>query len=113
MAEMSSVPRPQVRHSGREMERKRGVPRSVFAQNLRLALIQGLRQAGILAQVQVQPVPTTKLYRVLLTATKFKNLKPAERQDLVWRIVNARFSPEEQLQISMIVTLTPEELAGE
>jgi len=112
MAEMSSLRRSESRRSTRKAARKRAAPRTVFAERLRTALIEGLRQAGIRSQVQIEPVPTTRLHRVLITARKFKNLSPAERQNLVWRIVNSGFDPEQHLQISMIVTLTPEESKG-
>jgi len=76
------------------------------------ALRQELSQQGIPADVQIESVPTTKLFRVMITAKKFKHLEHAERQSLVWRIVDRHFTPEQQLQISMIVTLTPQELEG-
>ena len=84
-----------------------------FAEKLGQVLVQGLGQAGIPAKVEFEPIPATRLVRVLLTARKFRNLRPSERQDLVWRIVASHFKPDEQLKISMINTLTPEELAGD
>ncbi|MBN1344832.1 MAG: hypothetical protein JXQ73_19215 [Phycisphaerae bacterium] len=48
----------------------------------------------------------------MVTAKKFGQLRPSERQDLVWRIIKQHFSAEEQLLISMILTLTPDELQG-
>jgi len=86
--------------------------RASFPVRLRTVLAGGLKGAGIDAEVRTEAVPTTKLHRVMVIARKFKHLPPSERQDLVWRIVGTRFSQEEQLQISMIVTLTPDEMAG-
>lgn len=83
-----------------------------FVQRLSDALVEGLKIAGIEAKVQTEPVPHTRLHRVLVVASKFRQLRPSERQDLVWRIVSQDLSPEEQLRISMILTATPDELVG-
>ena len=83
-----------------------------FLDRLKDGLIDGLNQSGIEAQVDAESVPTTRLYRVAVLAPKFKKLKPSERQNLVWRIAERNISPDEQMRISMIVTLTPEEAAG-
>jgi len=90
----------------------RGKPSASLATRLRQVLVDDLKTAGINAEVRTEAVRTTKLHRVLITARSFKQLPPSERQDLVWRIVGRHFSPEEQLLISMIVTLTPDEMAG-
>lgn len=84
-----------------------------FVGRLAKALVEGLRAAGIAAEVDSEPVPTTKLHRVIVLAPKFRALKHTERQDLVWRIAERALSPEEQLRISMILTLTPGEADGE
>ena len=80
-----------------------------FPARLKQVLVEGLVQAGIRASVKTEKVPQTKLHRVRVTACEFSNLQPSERQDLVWRIVAQEFSPQEQLKISMILTLTPDE----
>ena len=76
------------------------------------ALQTGLKEAGIRTEVEFEPVQGTRLYRVYVVAPKFKALKPSERQDLVWRIAQQVLTPEEQLRISMIMTVTRQELAG-
>ena len=83
---------------------------ATFATRLKDELIQGLKAAGIDAAVVIEPVQGTKLHRVYVVADAFANLRPAERQDLVWRIAAQALSPEEQLQISMIFTVTNEEM---
>lgn len=80
-----------------------------FLDRFTTALISSLRKNGIAAKVDTQKVPTTKLYRVIVLAPKFKALKHSERQNLVWRIADSALSPDEQLHISMILTLTPDE----
>jgi hypothetical protein len=84
-----------------------------FVDHLKNVLVDELKNVGIDAKVIVEAVPTTRLYRVMVQAPKFKALKHSERQNLVWRIAEQVLSPEEQLRISMIVTLTPSEAAGE
>ena len=79
---------------------------------VRRALEDGLNIAGIEAKVTTEAIKGTKLARVMVTAPGFKSLRPSERQDLVWRIMSGYFERDEQLRISMILTLTPDELAG-
>ena len=81
-----------------------------FPIKIRHALSSGLKKAGITATIAMEPVSATKLYRVLVKSKQFKSLRPSERQDLVWRIMGQNFNPDEQLRISMIVTLSPDEL---
>ena len=82
----------------------------VFKKRLKDILVSSLKEGGIDAAVKIEPVLLTKLHRVLVTARNFKDMSSSERQNLVWRILDGEFSPEEQLRISMILTLTPEEL---
>lgn len=84
----------------------------VHVKKLTEALGTGLRDAGIRAEIEAEPVPGTRLHRVYVVAAKFKALNPFERQDLVWRIAQATLTQDEQFLISMIMTLTPQELAG-
>jgi len=74
--------------------------------------VEGLAAVGIAAEVSVEAIPTTRLYRVLVLAPKFKALKHTERQNLVWRIAERALSPDEQMRISMILTLTRDEARG-
>ncbi len=83
-----------------------------FGDELKDALADELRTVGIDADVSVESVPTTRLYRVLVLAPKFKALKHTERQNFVWRIAERVLAPDEQLRISMILTMTPDEAGG-
>jgi hypothetical protein len=83
-----------------------------FVAQLEKALVDDLKAGGIQADVQTEPVPTTRLYRVTVTAPQFKAMKHSERQSLVWRIAEKTLSPDNQLRISMILTLTRDEAAG-
>jgi hypothetical protein len=76
------------------------------------ALENGLGEAGIPSEIESEPISGTRLSRVYVVAPRFRALRPSERQDLVWRIAQGVLTPEEQLLISMILTVTPAELAG-
>jgi hypothetical protein len=58
-------------------------------------------------------VKGTRLIRVFVVTDTFAKLRASERQDLVWRIIDRQFSPDEQLRVSMVYTVTPEELPEE
>lgn len=85
---------------------------TAFLRRLKKALANDLKEIDIPAKVGSQRVPGTKLHRVMVLAPKFKALRHTERQDLVWRIAEKTLSWDEQLRISMIVTLTPDEADG-
>jgi len=84
-----------------------------FVTRVKRAIEKGLTVAGISSKIQAEPIPGTNLHRFLVVAQGFAALRPSERQDLVWRIMSQEFSPEEQLRISMIVTLAPQEMMPE
>jgi hypothetical protein len=83
---------------------------ATFATRLRDELIRGLKTVGINATVDIERVLGTQLHRVFVVADAFAKLRPAERQDLVWRIADQALSPDERLRISMIFTVTKNEL---
>jgi acid stress-induced BolA-like protein IbaG/YrbA len=74
-------------------------------------LRDGLKFAGIRATIDTERVHHTKIVRAMVVAKKFENLRPSERQDLVGRILDQAFKPEEQIPLS-VWTMTPDELAG-
>jgi hypothetical protein len=84
----------------------------VFVSRLHRALRAGLNQAGIEAAIRHENVPSTKLYRFLVVAKKFENMAPSERQHVVWRLADQVLSEDEQMLVSMILTLTPDEVEG-
>ncbi len=86
--------------------------RSEYLTRLKKSLVDDLKAANIQAKVSTEPVPTTLLHRVTVIAAKFKALKHSERQSLVWRIAERTLSEDEQLRISMILTLTRAEADG-
>jgi len=84
-----------------------------FLHKLETAIRSGLDHAGIASpRIISEPVRTTRLHRVCVLSDGFKNLRPSERQDLIWRITADALTKEEQMRISMILTLTPSEFEG-
>jgi len=83
-----------------------------FLNDLVLQITKALKASGIPAKVTFNPVPTTKLFRVFVMAPKFREMSPSERQDLVWRITDQVLTPEQQMRISMILTLAEEKASS-
>ena len=73
-------------------------------------LVKDLSAVNIHVQTGAEQIPGTGLYRVYVIGKKLAALRPSERQDLVWRIANQELDQKEQLRISTIFTLTPEEM---
>lgn len=85
--------------------------RAKFAAHVHRTLKVGLSKAGIPAQtIHVVPVKGTRLNRIRIVSRKFRDLGPSERQDIVWRILRQNLRPDEELRISMVLTLTPQDL---
>jgi hypothetical protein len=84
-----------------------------FVGRVKRALAEDLLKAGIAAEVIIEPISGTKLHRITVIAGKFAKLRFTERQAVVWRIIDRVLSRDEQLFISMVVTLTPGEAAGQ
>ncbi len=84
-----------------------------FLQKLETAVREGLSNAGIdKVEFISESIRNTKLNRVCVLADGFEYLRPSERQDLIWRIASQVLTREEQLRISMILTLTRDEMEG-
>ena len=83
-----------------------------FVLKLKDALAKNLRSVGIQrSKIEFESVPSTKLYRFVVLAKGFEDMGHTERQDLVWRIADRVLSKDEQLCISMILTMTSDEYA--
>jgi stress-induced morphogen len=84
-----------------------------FLKKLRTILVSGLAKAGVeVEDYSTEPIKGTKLNRVILIADAFDNMNFSERHDLVWQIVGAVFTQDEQLRISMIMALGSKEAVG-
>ena len=83
-----------------------------FVLRLKDALAKNLRMVGIhRSKIEFESVPRTKLHRFVVLAKGFEGMGHTERQDLVWRIADRVLSKDEQLCISMILTMTSDEYA--
>jgi hypothetical protein len=83
-----------------------------FAERLVQALRDGLEKVGIEAEIETEPVRGTLLVRAGVVSPQWEPLTYGDRQEVVWRIADRFFSRDEQLHISSIWTLTPDEMEG-
>ncbi len=85
----------------------------VLVDRLTEALKSDLKEAGISARVLNEPVRRTRLYRFFVVSDAFAEMRHSERQEVVWRIARDHLTPAMQARISMILTLTREEMGEE
>jgi len=83
-----------------------------LGERLEVALREGLERVGITAKVETERVPDTRLHRALVTSPQWQHLGHMDRLEVVWRIVDHAFTRDEQLYISSIWALTPDEIEG-
>jgi hypothetical protein len=90
-----------------------GLGSAALAKKAEQALKKGLALGGIAdAKITFEVVPGTRYVRLAITSKKLGKLSHAERQAVVWRIVEQALDPDDLVRISMILTLTPEEQKG-
>ena len=76
-------------------------------------LRRALDAVGINAEIVTEPIPWTKAQRISIIARGWTHMDPLERQNMVWRIADRVLNWDDRLKISMILTITPEELGEE
>ena len=63
------------------------------------------------AEIDVERVPRTNRYRLLMVSPRFDRIGHLRRQHKVWDIVQETLEDKDLVRISMIVTLSPKEFA--
>jgi stress-induced morphogen len=81
-----------------------------FVQQLVSALTTTLRGNGLTAGITFEPVVGTKMYRFYVVSDEFAEMMHSERQSLVWRVVDQALQQADALKVSMILTLTRNEI---
>jgi hypothetical protein len=81
-----------------------------FVQQLVSALATRLEENGLNAEITFEPILGTKMYRFYVVSDGFAQMMHSERQSIVWRIVDKALEQSDALKISMIPTLTHDEL---
>jgi hypothetical protein len=81
-----------------------------FVQTLTQALTNQLANNGLTAEVSSEPVVGTKMHRFYVVSDGFAEMMHSERQSVVWRIADQALDPSDALKISMILTLTHDEI---
>ena len=87
--------------------------RNALEQRLVNGLEKELLQVGVPADVHAEPVPFTKLRRIIVIADAFEDMGYTERQSLVWLASERVLDEDELMFVSMILTLTPAEAGFE
>ena len=63
------------------------------------------------ATVQLEPASPEGRVTGLLVWSGFEGIKQIRRQGRLWKVLKKKLSPQEQLQVTGILTVTPEEMA--
>jgi hypothetical protein len=71
----------------------------------------GALQSRFAAQVEVEPVNSGGRFRFGVTSPQFAVMGQLERQDAVWAVVDQVLPREATIDISLILTYAPNELA--
>jgi hypothetical protein len=74
-------------------------------------LKEDLEKVGIECEVEYESLRPTKLFRLYVISDDFEHLRYSERQLLVWRIAEGTLNSDQLRRISLILTLTEDEMA--
>jgi hypothetical protein len=90
-----------------------GLSNDTLAKKAEDALKAGLTEGGIKdAAIKHEVVKGTRYVRLSVTSKKLGRLGHAERQNVVWRILQTALGAAACTRISMVLTLTPDEQKG-
>src|SRR5207247_860802 len=84
-----------------------------FVQKLSDALIEAFEKLGFEIDVSSERLRGLPLHRIAVVSPSFERMWHSERQAIVWRIAQKALNDDEQLHISMILTMTPREAEGD
>ena len=76
---------------------------------LRGELTNGFAEREINARVELEESGLPGRYRIYITAPEFEQLTEVERQDVLWQILRERWTREDQLRITLALTLSQQE----
>jgi len=80
-----------------------------MAKSLKEKVLDALKEAvGESARIELEDTQSEKLGGFVLSGA-FAKLSPGERQDLIWKHLDAHLTPFERARVTFIVTDTPEE----
>ncbi len=78
---------------------------------LKALLTAGLLERSIHGQVNLQPAGPPDRYRLVVVAPEFAGLAEAERQDLIWLVLEERWPREDRFRLTMTLCLSHDEPA--
>ncbi len=76
------------------------------------SLISAIRSRFDGAEVQAEEAGRAGRFRFHVVAPEFRELTQLQRQDAVWQVVDHALSREASLDVSLILTYSPADLAG-
>jgi hypothetical protein len=80
-----------------------------MAKSLKEKVADALKEAvGESARIELEDAPSDKVGGFVLSGS-FAKLSPSERQDLIWKHLDAHLTLFERTRVTFIVTDTPEE----
>jgi hypothetical protein len=80
-----------------------------MAKSLKDKVTDALREAvGAEARIELEDAPGEKIGGLVLSGS-FASQSPSERQDKIWKHLDAHLTPFERTRVVFIVTDTPEE----
>jgi hypothetical protein len=83
-----------------------------MARSLKEKVAEALQNAtGPDAVIELEDAPNEKVGGIVLS-TSFASQSPSERQDHIWKYLDAQLTPFERTRVVFIVTDTPDEYAA-
>src|SRR5438105_3024757 len=76
-------------------------------------LVEGLAERGIPARAELEKSDLPGRYRLIVSSNAFERLLESERQELVWRVIQQRWPRDDQFRLTLTLTLSGKEAAGE
>lgn len=81
-------------------------------QLLETSVVDGLQERSIKARAELQASELKGRYQLFVVAPAFGRLSEAERQDVIWRVLQERWAREDQLRLTLVLGLSDREAAG-
>jgi len=70
-----------------------------------------LKEQGVRAAVDAEPVYGTRNWRLIMRASRFRTMRQPERDAFAWSVVRRALGATDAKRVESVVTLTPAESA--
>lgn len=75
-------------------------------------IVDGLKERGIRAEVELEKSGLPGKYRLYVISDDFEGLLEAERQSVIWKVLEETWPRADQLRLTLTLALTKAEAAG-